>query len=69
LNSSINIELFGRQEVLDRLMLKEDSSSWLVPKVLRKETIKNYREDIITTDAFQRNRQQLFSSLSEFIGS
>lgn len=69
LNSSINIELFGRQEVLDRLMLKEDSSSWLVPKVLRKETIKNYREDIITTDAFQRNRQQLFSNLSEFIGS
>jgi hypothetical protein len=47
----------------------KDSSSWLVPKVLRKETIKNYREDIITTDAFQRNRQQLFSSLSEFIGS
>jgi hypothetical protein len=59
LNSSINIHLFGQQEVLARLMLKEDSSSWFVPKKLRKETIRSNLEDIIISDAFQQNRMRL----------
>ncbi len=62
LNSSFNIALIGineTQEVLENSMLKEDSSSWFVPKFSNKEIIRTRLEDIITQDAFQQNRKIL----------
>lgn len=60
LNSSFNIHLLGQQEVLSDNMLKEDSSSWYIPKKLNKELIRYNREDIVTSLAFQQNRKKLF---------
>ena len=40
-------------------MLKEDSSSWFVPKFSNKEIIRTRLEDISTQDAFQQNRKIL----------
>jgi putative transposase len=58
-NSSINIHLIGESEVLAPKMLVKDTSSWLVPKVLKKDFIKSYLEDMVTESAFQQRRENL----------
>lgn len=66
-NSSINIHIIGeyeaRQEVLAGL-LKEDKAKWLVPKTKNKFKIREHLENIVSSSAFQLNRENLLGALA-----
>ena len=62
-NSSINIHLIGESEVLAPHLLIKNKSSWWIPKVLRKDFIKSYLEDMVTESAFQQRREKLMGWL------